>query len=144
MAWILSSHRAAISWQPHHDPATPYDLSLIESAGVSVLCCILFYTFEVLSQLKMSSCTRLVHKCHKIHEDHTATVQSPHGLRTEALHYLCDFYAWLRRQHDDCTISTRSVYGFAPVCCRKPSKKVHDNRIKCKYIRRSLKLTYDA
>ena len=30
----------------------PYDVSLFESAGVSVLCCILFYTFEVPSQLK--------------------------------------------------------------------------------------------
>ena len=33
----------------------PYDVSLFESAGVSVLCCILFYMFEVPSQLKMIS-----------------------------------------------------------------------------------------
>ena len=31
---------------------SPYDVSLFESAGVSALCCILFYTFEIPSQLK--------------------------------------------------------------------------------------------
>ena len=58
----------------------PYDVTMVESAGVSVVCCILFYTFEVPSQLKMSSCTRLVHECLKIHEDHKATARSPRAL----------------------------------------------------------------
>ena len=46
----------AIARGPHGDRTMivqpPYDVSLFESAGVSVLCCILFYTFEVPSQLK--------------------------------------------------------------------------------------------
>ena len=58
----------------------PYDVSMFESDGGSVLCCIFFDTFPVPSQLKMSSYTRLVLECPKIHEDHIATVRSLQGL----------------------------------------------------------------
>ena len=68
-------------------------MSLFESAGVSLLCCILFYTFEVPSQLKMISCTHMVQEFLKVHEDHTATVRSPHGLRMEATRAPCDICA---------------------------------------------------
>ena len=93
----------------------PYDVSLFESAGVSVLCCILFYTFEVPSQLKMiyNSCTRLLHDFLKVHEDHKATVRSPYGSRKAALRHPCDLYVRRRRQHDDRTISLRSPHGLS-------------------------------
>ena len=110
----------------------PFDVSMFESA---VLCYILFYTFEVPSQLKIRSCTLLVHKFPKIHEDHTATVRSQHGLSREAARAPCDFYARLGRQHnylkpqDLLTISARSVYGFARVSCGNPSKKSYDGHI---------------
>ena len=71
----------------------PYDVSMFVSAGVSVLCCILFYTFEVPSQLNLSSCTRLAHECTKILMDHTATIRSPQGHRTEAARAPCDIRA---------------------------------------------------
>ena len=110
----------------------PYSVSMFQSAGVSVLCCILFYRFEVPSQLKMSSCTRLVHEFQKIHEITqppydlgTASVWKPQG----CVRYPCDFYAWLRRQQNDHTISVQPVYGYAPVRCRNLSKKSHDDRI---------------
>ena len=74
----------------------PYDVSMFVSAGVSILCCILFYTFEVPSHLKMCSCTRLVHKFPKIHKDHTATVhlhmasvRKPQGHRAISVQFLC-------------------------------------------------------
>ena len=49
--------------------------------------------FEVPSQLKMISGTRLVHKFLKVHEDHAATVRSPHGHSTEAVRAPCDIRA---------------------------------------------------
>ena len=90
----------------------PYDVSMFESAGVSVLCCILFYTFEVPSQLKISSFTLLVHEFPKIHADHTTTLRSPYGSCKGRLLYTCDFYAWLQRQHDNRTISVISPHGL--------------------------------
>ena len=83
----------------------PYDVSLFESAGVSVLCCILFYTFEVPSQLKMISCTRLGQEFLKVHEDHTATVRSPYGLRTEAVRAPCDICAISMYSYGDSTLT---------------------------------------
>ena len=83
----------------------PYDVSLFESAGVSVLCCILFYTFEVPSQLKMISCTRLVQEFLKVHKDLTATVRSPHGLRTEAVRAPCDFRVISMYSCEDSTLT---------------------------------------
>ena len=53
----------------------------------------LFYTFEVPSQLKMTSCTRLLHEFLKVHEDHTAIVRSLHGLHTRATRASCDIRA---------------------------------------------------
>ena len=94
----------------------PYDVSMFESTGVSVLCCILFDTFEVPSQLNMSSCTRLVHECPKIHEAHTATVRSPHGLRTEAAWAPCEILAI--SIHDDSTLTAKSTYDLRTVCLR--------------------------
>ena len=109
--------------QSHGDRAMivrpPYDLSLFESAGVSVLCCIFFYTFEVTSQLKMISCTSLLHEFLKVHEDHTAIVRSPHGLYDSGkgiVRYPCDFYVRLQRQHDDRTISLRSPHILSQLC----------------------------
>ena len=49
----------------------------------------------------MGSCTCLVHECPKIHEDYTASIQFPGGLCMEVAQALCDFYAWLLRQHND-------------------------------------------
>ena len=95
---------------------TPYDVSMFESTGVFVLCCILFYTFEVSPQLKMSGCTRLVHECPKIHEAHTATVRSPHGLRTEAAWAPCEIREM--SMHDDNTLTARSAYDLRTICLR--------------------------
>ena len=78
----------------------------------------------------MRSCTRLVHECPKIHENHTAISARPYGSRKGAVRYPCDFYAQLRRQHDDRMISARSVYSFAQACCRNLSKKSHNGCIK--------------
>ena len=125
-------------WQSHCDRTMivqpPYDVSMFESA---VLYCILFYTLEVPSQLKMSSCTPLVHEFPKIHEDHTAIVLSLHNLRTEAAGEPCDFYAQLRRQHDDSTISV----NLLTFCLRlfasplqKPVKEIARWPCKCNHI----------
>ena len=83
------------------------------------------------------------------HSHCTISAQPPLGSHTGAVQYPWDFYAQLRRQHNDYTISVRSqhdlsLYGFAPVRCRILSKKSHDGRIKYKPIHRSLHLTHDA
>ena len=131
--WHRYSYRAVIMRQSHGDSTMtigpPYNVSMFESAGVFVLCCILFYTFEVPSQLKMSSCTRLVRmpkNTRGSHSHRTISVRKPHG----AVLYPCDFYAQLQRQHDLRMISAQSVFGFAPVHCRNLSKKSHDGCIK--------------
>ena len=91
----------------------PYDVSLFESAGVSVLCCIfVLHTFEVPSQLKMISCTRLLHEFLKVHEDHTSIVRSPHGLRTRAARASCDNRAIFMYGCRDSTMTARSPYDL--------------------------------
>ena len=99
MARTLSSHRAAIARRPHDDRAATIRFGNFESAGVHVLCCIfiivLLYTFEVQSQLKMISCTRLINEILKVHEDHTAIERSPHGLCTRVARASCDIRAIL-------------------------------------------------
>ena len=108
----------------------PCDVSVFWSAGVSVSCCILFYMFEVPSQSKKSSCTRLVHKCPKINNNHTANLQALLCLCTEAALTPCDIIrARLRRWHNDHTISERSHYNFTTVCHRNPSKNIECKRI---------------
>ena len=83
--------------EPHGDRTMtvwpPYDVSMFELADVSVLSDILFHAFEVPSQLKMRSYTRLVHECPRLHEDHTATERSSHGLLTEAARAAYDIHA---------------------------------------------------
>ena len=125
----------------------PCDVSVFESAGVYVLCCILFYTFEVSFQSKKRNCILLVHECPKIHDDHTATIQSPRPpdvSPTCALSYPCDFYVWLRRWHELHKISAWFphvfFYGLTPVRCINLSKKLHDGRIEYKHILRSPQL----
>ena len=109
----------------------PYDVSLFESARVSVLCCILFYTFEVLSQIVKISCTPLSHEFLKVHEDHTVTVRSLHGLHTEAARVLWDIYAISMYGCEDSTMTARSLYDLRTVCLRlctgplqKPVKEI--------------------
>ena len=73
-------------------------------------CCIFFYMFELPSQSKMSSCTCLVHECPKYmritqptYDLCMASVLKPPGRHA-------NFYAQLRRMHDDCTISVQSPH----------------------------------
>ena len=76
---------------------SPYDMSLFESAGVSVLyAAFLFYTFEVSSQFKMISCTRLLHKFLKYtritqpsYDLRMAYVREPQGRRATSVRFLC-------------------------------------------------------
>ena len=62
----------------------------------------------------MIICTRLLHEFLKVREDHTSIVQSPHGLGTRAVRGVVqqpwDFYERLQRQHNDRTISIRSLH----------------------------------
>ena len=118
-------------------------MSLFEAAGVSFSCCILFYTFEVQSHVKMISCTHLVQELHK---DHTATVRSPHGLCMEVIRApcdMCDFYVRLRRQHNDRLISLLSPHRLSTTLHRSIVEIRQRNRTKadeCKHIGRSPKL----
>ena len=73
---------------------------------------LLFYTFEVPSELKMISCTRLLHEFLKVHEDHTAIVRSPHGLRTRAARASCDIRAISMYGCGDSIMTARSPYDL--------------------------------
>ena len=72
--------------QSHGDPAMIvrplYDLAFLSQLVSPSYAVFLFYTFEVQSQLKMNSCTRLINEILKVHEDHTGIERSPHGIRT--------------------------------------------------------------
>ena len=78
----------------------------------------LFYTFEVPSQLKMISCTRLLHKFLKVHEDHTAIVRSPHCLRTRTARVSCDIRAISMYGCGDSTMTAGSPYDLRTFCLR--------------------------
>ena len=117
IARILSSHHAAIARRPMIIVPSPY-VSLFESAGMSVSAVFLFYTFEVPSQLKMISCTRLLHKFLKVHKDHTAIVRSPHGLRTRATRASCDNRTISMYGCRDSTMTARSPYDLPKFCLR--------------------------
>ena len=71
----------------------PYDLAFFSQLVSLSYAVFLFYAFEVQSQLKMISCTRLVNEILKFHEDHTAIERSPHGLRTKVARASCDIRA---------------------------------------------------
>ena len=118
MERILSSHRASIARRPHDDRAAAIRFGIFESAGVSALCCILFYMFEVQSQLKMISCTRLINEMLKVHEDHTAIERSPHGLRTRVSRSSCDIHAISMYRCGDSTMTARSPYDLRTFCLR--------------------------
>ena len=109
----------------------PYDASMFESA---VLCCILFYTFEVPSQLKMSSCTCLVHEFPKIHKDHTAYVQSLHSVHTEAARASCDILAISMHGCGDSTMTARSPNGLSTALHRSDveTRQRNHTMTKCK------------
>ena len=78
----------------------------------------LFYTFEVPSQLKMISCTRLLHKFLKVHEDQTAIVRSLHGLRMRAARASCDIRAISMYGCGDSTMTAQSPYDLRTFCLR--------------------------
>ena len=116
-----------------------YDMSVFESAGVSVVCSILFDTFEVPSQLKICSCTCLVHECSKVHEDHTATVRSSQVLRTEAARAPCDIRAISMQGCGDSTMTARSTYDLRTV--RSPhglSTALHRSVVEIRQINRTM------
>ena len=71
----------------------PYDLAFLSQLVSLSYAVFLLYTFEVQSQLKMISCTRLINEILKVHEDHTAIERSPHGLRTRVARASCDIRA---------------------------------------------------
>ena len=106
----------------------PYDMSMFETAGVSVLCCILFYMFEVSFQLKMSSCKRLVHEFSKIHEDHTATIRSPRGLRTEVARASCNIHAISMHGCRDSMMTARSPHSLSTALHRSVVETRQRNR----------------
>ena len=114
MARILSSHRMAIARRPHDDRAAALRCVIV-CLSYAVF---LFYTFELPSQLKIISCTRLLHEFLKVHEDHTAIIRSPHGLRTRAVSASCyvraiSMYGW-----GDSTMTARSSYALRTFCLR--------------------------
>ena len=57
---------------------------------------------------KMSSCTRMVHKCPKIQEDHTATIQS-----TETARVPYDICVISMSGCGDLTIYVQSLHGLS-------------------------------
>ena len=119
MTWILSSHRAAIARLPHDDRAAALRCVIVLSQLVCLSYAVfLFYTFEVLSQLKMISCTRLLHEFLKVHENHTAIVRSPHGLSTRAARASCDICAISMYGCGDSTMTARSPYDLRTFCLR--------------------------
>ena len=114
--------RAVIVLQSHCDCSMTvqpsYHVSMFESTCVSVSCCILFCTFEVPSQSKMSGCTCLLHDCLKIQEDDTATVGSPRSLRMEAAQVLCDICTISMQGCRDCPMTIQSPYNLCTVSLR--------------------------
>ena len=73
----------------------------------------LFYMFEVQSQLKMISCTRLINKILKVHEDHT---QPSNGLRTRVARASCDIRAISMYRCGDSTMTAGSPYDLRTFC----------------------------
>ena len=80
--------------QSHGDRAMivrpPYDLAFFSQLSYAVF---LLYTFEVQSQIKKISCTRLIKEILKVHEDHTVIERSSHGLHTRVARASCDIRA---------------------------------------------------
>ena len=76
-----------------------------------------FCTFEVQSQLKMISCTRLINESLKVHEDHTA-IERSHGLRTRVARASCDIRAISMYHCGDSTMIARSPYDLRTFCLR--------------------------
>ena len=68
----------------------PYDLAFLSQLVSLSYAVFLLYTFEVQSQLKMISCTRLINEILNVHEDHTAIERCPHGLHTRVASASCD------------------------------------------------------
>ena len=131
-------------YQSHEDQIMfvwpPYHVSLLESAGASVYCCILFYTFEVPFQSKLCSCTFLVHKCQKIHKDHKATIRCLHSLHMEATQALCIIFL------STATETAQWLNNLSMISAWFPTTSLHqfivetsERNIKCKQcvIRRS-------
>ena len=72
MARTLSSRRAAIARRPHDDRAAAIRFGIFSQLVSLSYAVFLLYSFEVQSQLKIISCTRLINEILKVHEDHTA------------------------------------------------------------------------
>ena len=118
MARILSSHRAAIARGPHDDRAAAIRLAFLSQLVSLSYAVFLFYTFEVQSQLKIISCTRLINEILKVHEDDTAIERSPHGLRTRVARASCDIHAISMYRCGDSTMTARSPYDLRTFCLR--------------------------
>ena len=88
----------------------PYDLAFLSQLVSLSYAVFLFYTFEVQSQLKMISCTRLVNEILKVHEDHTAIERSPHGLRTRVARASCDIRGISMYRCGDSPMTARSPH----------------------------------
>ena len=96
----------------------PYSLAFLSQLVSLSYAVFLFYAFEVQSQLKMISCTRLVNEIFKFHEDHTAIERSPHGLRTKVARASCDIGAISMYRCGDSTMTARSPYDLRTFCLR--------------------------
>ena len=122
MTRIFSSHRAVIVQQSHGDRTMivrpPYDLAFLSQQVSLSYAVFLFYTFEVQSQLKRISFTRLINEIIKVHEDHTAIERSPHGLRTRVARVSCDIRAISMYRCGDSTMTARSPYDIRTFCLR--------------------------
>ena len=118
MARIFSSHLAAIARRPHGDRAAAIRFGIFESEVSLSYALFLFYTFEVQSQFKMISCTRLINEILNVHEDHTAIERSPHGLRTRVARASCDIRAISMYRCGDSTMTARSPYDLRTFCLR--------------------------
>ena len=90
----------------------PYDLAFFSQLVSLSYAVFLFYAFEVQSQLKMISCTRLINKILKVHEDHTAIEQTLHGLGTRVARASCDILAISMYRCRDSTMTARSPYDL--------------------------------
>ena len=96
----------------------PYDFAFF-SQLVSLSYAVFFHTFEVQSQLKMITCTRLfINEILKVHEDYTAIERSPHGLPTRVARASCDIRAISLYRCGDSTMTARSPYDLRTFCLR--------------------------
>ena len=96
----------------------PYDLAFLSQLVSLSYAVFLFYAFEVQSQLKIISCTGLINKILKFHEDHTAIERSPHGLRTKVARASCDIRPISMYRCEDSTMTARSPYDLRTFCLR--------------------------